>query len=461
MHPPSFFLLGLATAFAPLSTAHTVLTTLFINDASQGDGTCIRMPKDGSTCTYPIAGLNNPDMACGKDGQNPVAFTCPIPAGGKLSFEFRSYGDQPPPKQPAIDASHKGSTAIYLKSVGKNSILDSPAAGQGWFKIFDDGYDKVSGLWATDKLNSNNGHLSITLPTGLPIGYYLVRTEIMTLQNVTNHVVAPQFFVNCAQLFISSSTASDLSIPSANKASIPGHVSASDPGLTFNVYETPYKSDFVIPGPATFFPASPPTTKSNTLTSAKEPTGAVPKTCLLKNANWCGVQTPAYSNSEDACWASAQNCWDQGKACFDSAPPSGYSGCKKWNDEKCQAQHDACASKDFNGPPSMGTNWGGDVSTLRKVDLPPVANANAGAGASAGKPTEEGNNGGGGEETPSAFPSTPPQAVSSAAPAPTQPVGQKEGEEPMAPVSSLAPAPTAGSSCGGHRRRRRIVTVYV
>ncbi len=60
-------MLGLATTFASLSTAHTCFTTLFVDDVNQGDGTCIRMSKKGDHATFPIAGgLNSPDMACGK-----------------------------------------------------------------------------------------------------------------------------------------------------------------------------------------------------------------------------------------------------------------------------------------------------------------------------------------------------------------------------------------------------------
>jgi hypothetical protein len=66
MHSHILFKFGLGAAFASLSTAHTLFTTLFINDVNQGDGTCVRMPKDGSTSTGPIAGLNSPEMACGK-----------------------------------------------------------------------------------------------------------------------------------------------------------------------------------------------------------------------------------------------------------------------------------------------------------------------------------------------------------------------------------------------------------
>jgi hypothetical protein len=66
MHSPILFTLGLATAFASLSTAHTVFTTLFVDGVNQGDGTCVRMSKDGNLATHPIAGFDNSDIVCGE-----------------------------------------------------------------------------------------------------------------------------------------------------------------------------------------------------------------------------------------------------------------------------------------------------------------------------------------------------------------------------------------------------------
>lgn len=62
----STVLAGLAAAVAPLASAHTVLTTVFVNDENQGDGTGIRMPTDGSTSTSPIIDMYSNDMICGK-----------------------------------------------------------------------------------------------------------------------------------------------------------------------------------------------------------------------------------------------------------------------------------------------------------------------------------------------------------------------------------------------------------
>ena len=46
--------------------AHTVLTTLFVDDVKQGEATCVRMPLDAGSCTSPIESVASNDMACGK-----------------------------------------------------------------------------------------------------------------------------------------------------------------------------------------------------------------------------------------------------------------------------------------------------------------------------------------------------------------------------------------------------------
>lgn len=61
-----FATLFLAVASAKAISGHTLFSTLFINDESQGDATCIRMPMDGATSTSPLIDLSSNDMACSK-----------------------------------------------------------------------------------------------------------------------------------------------------------------------------------------------------------------------------------------------------------------------------------------------------------------------------------------------------------------------------------------------------------
>lgn len=59
-----FLILG----FVAVANAHTTFTTLYVDRKSQGDGTCVRMPYDGETATFPIKSVVSEDMVCGKPG---------------------------------------------------------------------------------------------------------------------------------------------------------------------------------------------------------------------------------------------------------------------------------------------------------------------------------------------------------------------------------------------------------
>lgn len=65
MNMKAAVVLALGVSAAPLATAHTLLSKLYIDEVSQGDGTCLRMPEDGSKTTSPVDGLESDDMACG------------------------------------------------------------------------------------------------------------------------------------------------------------------------------------------------------------------------------------------------------------------------------------------------------------------------------------------------------------------------------------------------------------
>lgn len=108
-------------------------------------------------------------------------------------------------RQPgSIDPSHKGPCAVYMKKVDNSAASDN-AAGNGWFKIMEDGYDSTAGKWCTEKLIPNDGHLAATIPDDLAAGYYLVRPELLALHQADKTPPDPQFYVGCAQIFLSSS----------------------------------------------------------------------------------------------------------------------------------------------------------------------------------------------------------------------------------------------------------------
>ncbi|KAI1162470.1 family 61 glycoside hydrolase [Nemania serpens] len=338
--------LAMVAGLAASARAHTVLTTLFVNDATQGEGTCVRMPLNPGQCTSPVENVASNDMACGVDGEKAVALTCTAPAGGKLTFQFREWANAAQPG--AMDKSHKGPCAIYAKQV--RDIANDQAAGPGWIKLWDDGYDATAKKWCTEKLIDNDGLLSFEIPDGLPAGYWLFRPELLALHEADKG--DPQFYVGCSQVFVQSSNTAALNVPADRKVGIPGHVHAKDAGLNFNIYAPAFP--YLLPGPKVFAVPPPKNGESDTTGPSvpKQTQGVIPSNYIVKNANWIGVEVADYKD-EDGCWASSEGCWKQAASCYDKAPPTGDAGCIAW-EKKCNGIQDACSDGNFRGPPNKG-----------------------------------------------------------------------------------------------------------
>lgn len=330
-----------ALAAAPSALAHAVWSVLYVDGVSQGDGAAIRMNHDPKTATFPLVDYSSDDMACNVDGTKGVDFVSPVKDGSTLTFELRSWPDDA--SKMSLDRGHYGPCAIYLKKV--DSAIDDSAAGDGWFKLMDDGYHADTDQWCTDRIIDNAGHLSVELPKGLEGGYYLARPEVVALHNATKG--AAQFYTGCAQIFLKSSG----SLVPESTVSIPGpdYVAAGQSSVDFNIY-LGKNAEYHVPGPAVANYTHNTNQASTSQTSQTK--GLVPSSCIAQNANWCGKEVASYSD-ETGCWASGEDCWAQGKKCYADAPPTGNKVCELWND-KCQAINDACNAKDFNGPPNKG-----------------------------------------------------------------------------------------------------------
>ncbi|KAH7275224.1 hypothetical protein MRS44_006554 [Fusarium solani] len=331
--------LSTVLGLASVANAHTLFTTFYVDGKNQGDGTCVRQPEDAATANGPIYPITGDVMACGRDGDKPAKFICPAPGGAQLTFHFR---EAPAYHRPgAIAEGHKGPCSVYVKKV--DNILTDSAAGAGWFKIWEDGYDVKEGTWCTDRLRANNGLLSVDLPTGLPSGYYLVRPEVLALHNAP--AGDPQFYQGCAQIFIENGPSVPLQVPEKYEVSIPGYVNKDTPGLTFNIYEKPL-GEYPIPGPDVWVPTS-----EETGTKQTQKYGVIPSDCLVKNGNWCAKPMAKYSGQEE-CWAAAKECWSQGDVCWKTAAPSGGANCEVWSDY-CKEMNNQCENKNFEGPPKF------------------------------------------------------------------------------------------------------------
>jgi hypothetical protein len=175
------------------------------------------------------------------------------------------------------------------------SAINSTATGQGWTKIWDEGYDATTSQWCTEKLIQNNGLLSVSIPEEFAGGYYLVRTELLALHEANESPPDPQFYVGCAQVWLNSNATG---VPKSSVA-IPGYVNISDPAVLFNIY-TP-KFPYTTPGPPPLT-SNDFTNNSNSTFNNVQNEGILPSNAILTNANWWGVELDTYT-SQDGCWA--------------------------------------------------------------------------------------------------------------------------------------------------------------
>ncbi|RJE21739.1 hypothetical protein PHISCL_05923 [Aspergillus sclerotialis] len=228
-----------------LVSAHTTFTTLYVDGVTQGDGVCIRMNRNADKASDPIEPITSKDVACGYDGEKGVSRVCAAKASSTLTFEFHEYADKSQPG--SIAPSHKGPCAVYMKKVDDATANDN-ASGNGWFKIWESGYDETDGRWCTEKMIDNDGHVSVTIPSDIQAGYYLVRPELLALHAAADNPPDPQLYVGCAQVFVQSDGSATPETVNIGQ----GTYDLDAPGLKFNIWDSPMKLPYTIFGPPVY-----------------------------------------------------------------------------------------------------------------------------------------------------------------------------------------------------------------
>ncbi|KAH8823534.1 glycoside hydrolase family 61 protein [Flagelloscypha sp. PMI_526] len=233
MKPASISIL---LSFVALAQAHTRVWSVWVDgvDQGQGAGVYIRQPPSNS----PVKDLTSADVRCNVNGLSAVPSTISVPAGATLEPEWfhDNRGDD------IIDPSHKGPVVVYL------APADTNGEGNVWVKIAEDGYDGTQ--WAVDKLIANKGKHSVTIPSSLAAGEYILRAEILALHEsdtlfTENSARGIQLYPSCSQITVTGSGV--VALPAG--VSFPGEYKDSDPGIHFNLYSEDPNS-YQIPGPS-------------------------------------------------------------------------------------------------------------------------------------------------------------------------------------------------------------------
>jgi len=200
----------------------------------------------------PITDPTDPTIACNDDGTpGALQLTATVAAGSAIT----AYWNQVWPHAYGPMLTYLGQCPGTCDGVNANTLK--------WFKIDESGLISGTigdGYWGDGKMIDQNSTWTTTIPSTVPSGNYLIRFETIAL-----HSLPAQFYPECAQIQI---TGGGSQAPTSDElVSFPGAYSATDPGLTVDIYTNTAltETDYVIPGPplygsGTGTPVPPPTT---------------------------------------------------------------------------------------------------------------------------------------------------------------------------------------------------------
>ncbi|BCR97220.1 lytic polysaccharide monooxygenase auxiliary activity family 9 protein [Aspergillus luchuensis] len=175
-----------------------------------------------------------PDIICHKSAK-PGAISADVKAGGTVELQWTDW-----------PSSHHGPVLTYLANCN-GDCSDVTKTDLEFFKIDESGLisdTEVPGTWATDNLISNNNSWTVTIPSTLESGNYVLRHEIIALHSAGNKDGA-QNYPQCLNLKVTGSGSSTYSGTKGEAL-----YKDTDPGILVNIYQS--LSSYDIPGPAMY-----------------------------------------------------------------------------------------------------------------------------------------------------------------------------------------------------------------
>lgn len=226
----------LCAALAEVAHGHYIFQYLTANGVKGAQYQNIRKNTNNNS---PVTDLASNDLRCNVGGASGASTTTvSVAAGSSVTFT----ADQA--------VYHQGPVSFYLTKVASAAAADGSS---DWVKIKEIG-PTFSGGQATWDLkgtslirstpsilaNTQADNYSVTIPTCVAAGEYLLRIEQLAIHNPGS---PPQFYISCAQIKVTGGGSKTLT-PTTK---IPGHVKATDPGYTANIYNG--FTSYTVPGP--------------------------------------------------------------------------------------------------------------------------------------------------------------------------------------------------------------------
>ncbi|KAK5046063.1 hypothetical protein LTR84_008520 [Exophiala bonariae] len=180
-----------------------------------------------------VSDYNSPDIICHK-GATPGGSYIKVAAGSSIDLQWTAWPE-----------SHHGPVMDFLAACGddcttvdKTKLLFNKIDESGLI----DGSNNP-GLWASDDLIANNNTWSVTIPSSIAPGKYVLRHDTIALHSAFD-VGGSQAYPQCFNLEITGSGSNTL--PSGTKGT--DLYNDEDPGIHINIYY-PKLTSYTIPGP--------------------------------------------------------------------------------------------------------------------------------------------------------------------------------------------------------------------
>ncbi|KAG4420234.1 hypothetical protein IFR04_006612 [Cadophora malorum] len=181
-----------------------------------------------------VSDYTSSDIICHKGATN-AQTSATVKAGGTVELQWTTWPE-----------SHHGPVIDYLADCGGDCTTVDKTTLE-FFKI--DGVGLVDdttipGDWASDTLIANNNSWSVTIPSTIAPGNYVLRHEIIALHSAGTEGGA-QNYPQCFNLEV---TGSGTDAPTGTLGT--SLYTATDPGILVNIYAA--IASYVVPGPALY-----------------------------------------------------------------------------------------------------------------------------------------------------------------------------------------------------------------
>ncbi|KAA1476334.1 hypothetical protein DENSPDRAFT_853605 [Dentipellis sp. KUC8613] len=310
-------------ALAPFASAHGYLKTVTIDGKAYAgnvpNGATNPSPIRQIDDIGPVKGADNPFMNCGQAAQL-ASQVAPANPGSVVQFLWKDGDDTNWPH-------NIGPLMTYMAPCTGTTCDKFNGTSAKWFKIDEIGKKPDGSTWYQQDV-MNGQSISVTLPTNLSPGDYLVRHEIIAL-HLADSLGGAEFYPSCTQLRVGGAGAGQ---PDATVA-FPGAYSDNDPGIfDKNVFDP--GDIYVFPGPPVSNLASP--SDSAATEGGQAPSGAIVNGATVTLSG--SAAPPASTNTKGSGGSGGGSSSASSKAPKATSTPVAQGGASTGSGRQCALQ---------------------------------------------------------------------------------------------------------------------------